>query len=197
MRALLASPSRDLLSCYKKLMDSDLCETLTAFDATQIGPLLRENEFDIAVIDAALPRIRESRAMEQIRQKGIPVVQLTGRAITADMLMVEKPVSECMPYPFFPGQMTEVCRRVLSQRSSEETLTVSGRSMALNAFSLPGGTAITASETRTLQKLLIGQPVGAEEGVYVFSLGQKLKRDGIPLSIHYQAKQGYGLVSGT
>ena len=47
MRILFAAPDRDLLECYKKLLESDFGETVTAFDGTQVYSLMSAEKFDI------------------------------------------------------------------------------------------------------------------------------------------------------
>ena len=40
MKILFAAPDRDLLECFKQLFETDLGETVTAFDGTQVMTLL-------------------------------------------------------------------------------------------------------------------------------------------------------------
>lgn len=81
MRILLAAPDRDLLGCYGKLLAADVGETVTAFDGTQVLSLLGTENFDVAVIDCSLPRVKTEVLTGRLKEHGIPVIILTNRHV--------------------------------------------------------------------------------------------------------------------
>ena len=108
MRILFAAPDRDLLECYKKLLEEDIGETVTAFDGTQVVFLLSNEPFDIVILDRAIPRIGYKKLTDLIHGKGIPVILLS------DGNKPDETDSDaCLTYPFAPENIENVIRNVL------------------------------------------------------------------------------------
>ena len=77
MKILFAAPDRDLLECYKKLLEADIGQTVTAFDGTQVLTLLATEGFDILILDWKIPRVDHKTIIESANRKKIPVIVLT------------------------------------------------------------------------------------------------------------------------
>ena len=76
MKILFAAPDRDLLECYAKLLKEDYGETVTAFDGAQALSLLHSEDFDILLLDRAIPRIDYKTILSKAHDKNIPVILL-------------------------------------------------------------------------------------------------------------------------
>ena len=97
MKILFAAPDRDLLECFRKLLETDLGETVTAFDGTQVLTLLATESVDAVILDRDLPRVDHPTLVSRIREKNIPVVVLTDGPVTAAMLTGEPTANEYLP----------------------------------------------------------------------------------------------------
>ena len=112
MRILLAAPDRDLLECFRKILEQDLGETVTAFDGTQVLSLIAEEPFDIAVIDSGIPRIGYRELVIRIREKKIPSVVLSEKAVSALRNTAEPQADAYLSYPFSADTLIGVIREV-------------------------------------------------------------------------------------
>lgn len=113
MRILLAAPDRDLLGCYKKLLESDLGETVTSFDGTQVLSLIQSESFDIAVIDSDLPRIEYGKLIAQIKDKRIKTVALINEPVSARKAKKEPSADAYLQYPFDYCRIRSVITKTL------------------------------------------------------------------------------------
>ena len=77
MKILFAAPDRDLLECFRQLLETDLGETVTAFDGTQVISLLMSENFDILILDRNIPRVDHKTIVECANEKNVPVIVLT------------------------------------------------------------------------------------------------------------------------
>ena len=100
MKILFAAPDRDLLECYRKLLEKDFGEIVTAFDGTQVLSVLSNETFDIAVIDESIPRIDFKTLISHIKDKELPVIILTNEPLGANRLKKEEPEVDFLSYPF-------------------------------------------------------------------------------------------------
>ncbi|MBR0231496.1 MAG: response regulator [Clostridia bacterium] len=120
MKILFAAPDRDLLECYKKLLETDLGETVTAFDGTQVITLLSTESFDIALLDRNLPRVDHKTIIERANAKNVPVVVLTdGPAGLRNK--ADEPVPDGMlSYPFTFDSVKDAVRHTLESNIGKE-----------------------------------------------------------------------------
>ena len=119
MRIMFAAPDRDLLECYKKLLEDDLGETVTAFDGTQVLSLLSAERFDVAVLDDALPRIGFEKLAKRIDEEKIPLVVLTDGG-TASYRRTAGSGGAYLTYPFTPETMENVIKDALEKAAEED-----------------------------------------------------------------------------
>ena len=106
MKILFAAPDRDLLECYKTILENDMGETVTAFDGAQVLSLLQTEKFDLAALDCDLPRVEFDCLIKKFKEKNVPVIALTN-GITA-----RQAPDAYLPYPFTPEQLEDVIRGV-------------------------------------------------------------------------------------
>ena len=103
MRILFAAPDRDLLSCYKEILESECDEVVTVFDGTQVLSLLSTELFDIMILDRSIPRIGYKELTALAQEKKIPVIILTDEP-------GGMPSNAYLTYPFTPDQIESVIR---------------------------------------------------------------------------------------
>ena len=77
MKILFAAPDRDLLECFRQLLETELGETVTAFDGTQVISLLMSENFDVLILDRNIPRVDHKTIIERANEKNVPVIVLT------------------------------------------------------------------------------------------------------------------------
>ena len=123
MKILFAVKDRDLLECCKMLLETDLGQTVTAFDGTQVLSVLSEDKFDIAVIDSDLPRIEYKKLIEQIHEKNIPAVVLINDPLNTRREKEERPADSYLLYPFNYEQLKNIITDTLD-KAKKETGTV-------------------------------------------------------------------------
>ncbi len=113
MKILLASPERDLLECYKALFEADLGQTVTAFDGAQVLSLLKTEEFEIAVLDAELPRVEYGKLVAQIKDRKIPVIALINEPESVRRCRNEPQADAYLSYPFNYAEIKSVITETL------------------------------------------------------------------------------------
>ena len=79
MRILFASPERDLLFVYQKLLGMRGHEVDTAFDGVQVLEGARKKTYDAAVIDGSLPRVGIGMLTEVLKENDVYTVLLSDR----------------------------------------------------------------------------------------------------------------------
>lgn len=115
MKILFAVPDRDLLECYRKLLEEDLGETVTSFDGTQVISLLSTDDFDVLILDKKLPRVDYRKIAERAVSKNIPVILLTDEPEGARRLTDEKLKIEHLSYPFTFDRVKDAINKTLSE----------------------------------------------------------------------------------
>jgi len=104
MKILFASPERDLLASYGRLLTEEGFDVLTAFDGTQAVELL--DSADLLIIDEKIPRVSSESIIKQAGERGTPVIVLTYRAGAADVGGVSY-----LPFPFAPQKLISLCEK--------------------------------------------------------------------------------------
>lgn len=194
MRVLFAAPDRDLLQCYRTILEKDLGPAVTAFDGIQVLSALADGPFDAAVIDRSLPRIEYARLLDELGRGARAVIVLTDEGITPAMLASRPLPDAFLPYPFAPDALVTLVRTVLAARDSALRFPFAGTELDVGGFRI-GETPVTLAEIETLSLLLSGRYAGAEKSVPVAALNRKFASARIPARIVYEAEQGFRLVS--
>ena len=195
MKILFAAPDRDLLECFRKLLETDLGETVTAFDGTQVLTLLASESVDAVILDSDLPRVDHRTLVSKIRGKNIPVVVLTDGPVTAAMLTGEPTANEYLSYPFNANKLSGVIKNVLETASSCETFRAGAGGPVITRSRIENGPGLTAGEIRVLRSLANGETVSSDDGAYITSLNAKFAACGSKTRIRYRAKKGFETVT--
>ena len=194
MKILFAAPDRDLLECYKTILEADFGETVTAFDGTQVISLLSAEDFDILLLDRDIPRIDWKKLILRAEEDRTPVIVLTDEAIGAGQLTQEALPNAFLRYPFTPEQVAFSIRDTLGKASSDERLRCGGAEIDVSAFRIEGGPRVTTQEIDLLRSLLHAGEVKSDAGSCVSALNEKLAKVGAKARIRYRAKKGFELV---
>ena len=202
MKILFAAPDRDLLECYKTILEADFGETVTAFDGTQVISLLSAEDFDILLLDRDIPRIDWKKLILRAEEDRTPVIVLTDEAIGAGQLTQEALPNAFLRYPFTPEQVAFSIRDTLGKASSDERLRCGGAEIDVSAFRIEGGPRVTAGssprvttrEIDVIRSLLHDGEVKSDAGSCVSALNEKLAAVGAKARIRYRAKKGFELV---
>lgn len=114
MKILLAAPDRDLLECYRQLLEADLGETVTAFDGTQALALLSAENFDLLILDRKIPRVDHGKIIERANGRKIPAVVLTDEPAGVRRTEDSFPNGR-LSYPFTFAQIKEMISDTLEK----------------------------------------------------------------------------------
>lgn len=119
MKILFAAPDRDLLECYKQLLETDLGETVTAFDGTQVISLLSNEGFDILLLDRKIPRVDYRTIAMRANAKNVPVIVLTNEP--AGVRQTGEPSANVrLSYPFTFAEIKKTILETLEKRGIKE-----------------------------------------------------------------------------
>ncbi|MBQ7474937.1 MAG: hypothetical protein IJS78_03350 [Clostridia bacterium] len=195
MKILFAAPDRDLLGCYKELLDADLGETVAAFDGTQALSALFSESFDIVIVDRGIPRVDYRKIIERAHGKSVPVIVLTDAPVGSRRLTEEPLPNEWLSYPFTPGRVADAVRDTLEKASSAERMELGDVGIDVPGFRIEGGPRLTLREINVLLSLLNGGRVTTDDGACVCALNDKLGRIGSRTRIRYRAGKGFETVT--
>lgn len=195
MKILFAAPDRDLLASYQKLLETDFGEVVTAFDGTQVLSLLSGETFDLVILDRLLPRVELKRLLYKIREKVIPVIELTLSPLNVRLLTEEPLASAFLPYPFTREALSDLIRLVSERSRSAERFTAAGVPIDAAAFGIENGPGLSLGEIDVLRVLSSGANAIWENRACIAALNAKFARVGSPARIRYQAKKGFELVT--
>ena len=194
MRLLFATPERDLLTAYKRLLETGDCTVSTAFDGTQVLTAVAKEHPDAVVLDEALPRIDIRHLLTVCREEDIPVIELTRREVDLKMLIREPAPSDYLPFPFEPSELRERIAAVLRRRKEGRSLQEKGLCIDEKAFRL-NGLSVTEQELAFLERLpRQAAEDAARESVCVGAIQWKLEKTGSPGRIRYVSGEGYQMV---
>jgi DNA-binding NtrC family response regulator len=120
MKILFAAPDRDLLECFKQLLETDLGETVTAFDGTQVISLLMSENFDVLLLDRNVPRVDHKTIVGRANEKNVPVIVLTDEP--AGVRRTGEPSAYGrLAYPFTFAKIKKTILDTLERRGVKET----------------------------------------------------------------------------
>ena len=186
MKILFAAPDRDLLECYKKLLETDFGEIVTVFDGTQVFALLSNESFDIVILDREIPRIDYKKILARTKEKHIPVIVLTDSSVCLRQLTQEPLPNAYLSYPFTALILEQVIR---------DTLDFYGLKLNVSEFKIVDGPQLTSGEIDILKSLLENKYVLTDDGASISALNIKFSGAGSRVRIKYRAKKGYELVN--
>lgn len=196
MKFLFAAPDRDLLECYRKLLESDFGEVVTAFDGTQVLSLASSKNFDLVILDETIPRIDFGTLVARMREKKLPVIGLINEPVSARRLSSEPVASAYLSYPFCPEDLAKTVKDTLDYAASDEKLDFSGLEITVADFRIKDGPYLTAGEIDVLRALSHGETVTDEKGAYISALNTKFAVLRSEMSIKYRTEKGFEPVNG-
>ena len=123
MKIVFASPERDLLLSYGRLLKDKGHNVITAFDGTQVVGSLGENP-DILIIDEKMPRIPSGRLVETANKNGVPAIIMTYRADASDgdgTGMIAR-----LPFPFTPKTLLALCAGMVNKSKNFDGAVTNG-----------------------------------------------------------------------
>ena len=197
MKLLFADPNRDLLKAYTDLLALDGHEVTVCFEGTEALRLIAGTRFDVAVINASLPRVSCGRLVELLREREILSVVLTDRKPSARLLLEPAPPNAYLPFPFLPSEMISLLEALTQKRASGRSFPAADLRISVSGFRIENtDVRLTNSEIDLLETLSAGVPVKYKNAdVLVSALNQKLAAAGSAASIVYRIKEGFSLVT--
>lgn len=108
MQILMAAPDRDLLECYRQLLQNDFGPVQTAFDGTQVLERIRTEAPDVVLLDEEIPRIDFGTLAGRIRGEGIALIALTKKRNEEAR---RAPANAWLTYPFSPEDMAGIIKQ--------------------------------------------------------------------------------------
>lgn len=195
MKILLAASDRDLLECYKKLLESDIGETVTAFDGTQVISLMNTESFDIIILDRDIPRADYRILIEKVRNKNIPLILLTDDQINTHQLLEKNLPNVYLSYPFVFDQLNRVINDTIEKKSQKDILKIGDIEVDLSESKFKNGPLLTYSELDVIQSLLNDETVMVSSGSYISAINEKLSRISSEIRIKYKQEKGFKLVT--
>lgn len=115
MRILFAAPDRDLLECYKAILEADGYEVTTAFDGTVVLSLLADRCFEAVILDLNIPRVEHARIAARAAEKNIPVIILSSEPEGS-----KGQLGAHLRYPFDPERLESVISSVTGKAEPEK-----------------------------------------------------------------------------
>lgn len=105
MKILFASPERDLLFVYQRLLGQRGHEVDTAFDGVQVLEGARGKNYDAAILDGSLPRVEIGTLADALMENKVYTVLLS------DKENKEK-CDGYLAFPFLPEELFGALRKV-------------------------------------------------------------------------------------
>ena len=106
MKILLADHHRDLLLMYRILLEQRGDEIVTAFDGTQVADYLREEPFDLMILNADIPRVQSSQLLRMAKERHIGTVSIIN-APAGESPSESDGKQTVILFPFFPEELFE------------------------------------------------------------------------------------------
>ena len=195
MKILFAAPERDLLECYKILLQEDFGETVTAFDGTQVASLLSTENFDIMVLDRDIPRIDHKKLTQLAQKNKTPVIVLTDEPVSASQLTEDVIPNAYLSYPFNTEELEDKIREMIDKACSDEKLSVGDTEIGVSDFRIIDGPSLTSTEINVIKSLVNGGSVTVDDGAYISAINTKFLKTGSKTRIKYRTRKGFELVT--
>ncbi len=104
MKILLADQHRDMLLMYRTLLEQRGDEIVTAFDGTQVADYLREEPFDLMILNADIPRVQSSQLLRMAKDRQIGTVSMVN-APAGEQTASSGGDQTVILFPFFPEEL--------------------------------------------------------------------------------------------
>ena len=188
MNILLACPDRDLLRSLTGVLEADGYAVTAVFDGPQ-ALSAAEGSPDLLVLDPAVPGTEPKKLVQRFREKGILVLLLSDRPVTAALLK-ETDADSVLEYPFTPAQLIARVGEMEAEAARPEAFfgPEKVRAGGFRAEGIP----LMLEEAKLLRAVEKG--AGAPDGqdrLFVRTLNEKLERLGKKARIGFEAGKGY------
>ncbi len=195
MKILLADPDRDLLMCYKRLLELDNFEVTAVFDGTQAFNLIKQTSFDLAVINRDIPRVGSRELVKLLNAANTPSIILLGTRITPPILLDHVAASSYLSFPFFPYELRQRISDILKKKESDRLFVIEDIEIEPSKFRSTDGTCFTNEEIDILTELQQGGAFEAHKRrMYISAINNKFERLKKKSRIKYVINKGYRLV---
>ena len=104
MKLLLADQNRDILLMYRALFAGRGDDVISAFDGAQVADYLREEDFDLMIVNYDIPRVRAAQLIRMAKEKQTPAITLVNTTEYAGV-KTEEIASASIMFPFFPEEL--------------------------------------------------------------------------------------------
>ena len=196
MKILIAHADRDLLSCFKDLFEKDGFEVVTAFDGPQVINDIYKNTFDCVILDDNIPRMPSANLIRILNERSIPVLILSQKKITYNILLENELANSYLSFPFLPYELKSRLSNVIEMKDSVQRIDHKDVFIEPGKFLLNGKCRITFEEAKLFTDLIDGSVSEADNlTVYVNSLNKKFALCGCETRIKYVLNQGYRMVT--
>jgi len=138
-KLLVADDEKGIREVIKEYAEWGGYEITEAADGMEAVSLVRENDFDIVVMDVMMPKLDGFSAVKELKKiKDIPVIMLSARSEEYDKLFAfEVGVDDYIVKPFSPKELmariAAILARTQPQETPEDTLVFDGISINLLA----------------------------------------------------------------
>lgn len=196
MKLLIADADRDFLSTFRQLLTLEGHDVVTVFDGTQVITKTATEAFDLVILNYRIPRIKSRELIVSLAEKNIPVIVLLDAKVSSSLLLDDVVANAYLSFPFFPDELKDIMREVMTYLHSEETIHASDIEIKPAAFRLCGKIPVTAQEIGVMKALIGQKSIDAKRAEpYIHSLNNKLERLGKTQRIKYISGEGYRLVT--
>ena len=194
MKILFADADRDLLMCYRKILEMAGNEVFTVFDGAQVIDQITRQQFDLIILSDGIPRVRSRDIIRHLNEENIPVIVLLENKINSRILSDEVSANAYLTLPFLPKELLELVEAVMKKQNEEKTKHFERLSLSVSGFCLEGRKRLTNEEIDILEMIDQRQVINAKRaGIYINSLNHKLEALGKEIRIRYIMGEGYGL----
>ena len=196
MKILIAEQDRDFSSAYSVLLGMEQHTVTAVYDGTQVITRIESGQsFDIAIVDDFLPRINADKLIKPLTDRNIPVVVLTSVKLTASRLSNPVLANAYLTLPFLPADFIGTINRVVTKKSSSDTLKFDDTYIKLSEYKLCGSVPVTDGEIEMFAALLRHEQVsGKHMEPYISALNTKLEQLNKKIRIKYLIDEGYRMV---
>lgn len=193
MKVLLASPDRDFLSSFEKLLALSGHGVVTSFDGTQVVKLVANGGIDVAVCDENIPRIDINRVAALLSESGIPVIVLLNRKVSTKLLLSDLAANAFLTFPFLPDELAKLIEKVADKARNGGIFEICGVKVDVKNFRFENtGIKLSNGELDILSALKEGRSLTTRHtDVYINSLNNKFKLLKKDVCIEYAQNQGY------
>ncbi len=132
MRILLVEDERPVAKLVKRGLESDQYTVDVAYDGEQAQTLVDEADFDLVILDLALPKADGFEVLNHLRTQkpSLPVLIMSGWAEVEDRMKgLDLGASDYLPKPFSLGELSAHVRALLMRSpGSPDTARLLGES---------------------------------------------------------------------